>query len=271
MAGGWPSYATQLGVVVDVGTGSNFAGTSFSIGNGTKGSWATIVSSTPIDATGFALNVWTNSASSVLGLFDVAIGPAGSEIPIATNLRICTDGSRNYGYAFSVPVSIAAGQRLSVRGQYAINSFTPVATITLMQASINGASGFSSCVDVGTVISNSTGTIVTPGSSGTKGAYVQLTGSTPVDFGGFFVIFDGDNSGTSGAGMLEFIDISIGPSGSEVVIVPNLLVPRYATVSAPPSVSPMFTIPIPAGTRIASRGGAISSSPVGVTLHGLVA
>lgn len=99
------------------------------------------------------------------------------------------------------------------------------------------------------------GTAVTGSASlDTKGSYAQLTSSTSIQAAGFIVHHvKSTNNSTD-----TLIDIAIGGSGSEQIIVSNLL----NSVVAFPGVQYFFPIGIPAGTRIAARLQAHAASRV---------
>jgi hypothetical protein len=117
------------------------------------------------------------------------------------------------------------------------------------------AGGFSvgsvaSVASIGAITSGSVGTQVTSSSTAnTKGSWVQLTSGTPQDADWIDV---GLNGFGVGPGVCAAVDIGIGPSGSEQVLLNNLVC--YWNSGPGPSF-PHFYLPlaIPAGTRVAAR------------------
>lgn len=100
----------------------------------------------------------------------------------------------------------------------------------------------------------SEGTILTAaGSNNTKGSYSQLTAATSYAAGGALVIIGGAN--TSGGAYL--IDIAIGGSGSEQIILPDLY---YHAQSDSTYMYFYIPISIPKGSRIAARAACSSAS-----------
>jgi hypothetical protein len=117
---------------------------------------------------------------------------------------------------------------------------------------------FSNANDQGTVLSVSSGTLVTSSSTAkTKGAYTQLVASTPYDAIGFLLIVNVTPI-TTGVSAIT-VDIAIGPSGSELNILTDFYIPN---VGIQETNDVMIYLPclIPAGTRISSRVAGLQAS-----------
>lgn len=98
-------------------------------------------------------------------------------------------------------------------------------------------------------------TITVPGSTNTKGSYTQLTSSTSADAVGLVV--SGRISGSAALSVL--IDIAVGGSGSEQVIIADMVGVRLPSANS--GWAPFFIpISIPAGTRISARYQTTSTS-----------
>ena len=126
------------------------------------------------------------------------------------------------------------------------------------------STGYCGVDDIGTNLTTTTGTTVSAG-NGTKGAYSQLTAATARDYAGFYVALDS----TTAAHTDHFnVDVAIGPSGSEFVILPDCAF--HAGLL--PVVWGPFMVGAPAGTRIAARAAALSgaASTAGITVHGII-
>ncbi len=102
------------------------------VGN-TKGAYAQLVASSSRDYMGFMICCDTLNATpgtNTKYLLDVAVGAAGSEVVILSNLqgfRILTNVTAYPGGAAFYPISIPAGSRIAVRAQ-ANNTATPART-----------------------------------------------------------------------------------------------------------------------------------------------
>lgn len=106
------------------------------------------------------------------------------------------------------------------------------------------ASGFRA-ETFGTVTGNPAGTTVTSNATAnTKGSWIQLDASTAFDSTALLLAIDLQYSDT-----LYLFDIGVGASGSEQVLIPNLLVVASAGIST----QLLLPIGIPAGSRIAAR------------------
>ncbi len=114
-------------------------------------------------------------------------------------------------------------------------------------------------------------TVTAGGTAHTKGAWTQLIASTPYDAYGIWIAIDGIH--VSAAATAYLVDIGVGPSGSEWVIVPNLDV--WGADATAAGLNPhMFWFPVylPAGSRISARSQSVTASKtcrVMVTLDGV--
>jgi hypothetical protein len=128
---------------------------------------------------------------------------------------------------------------------------------------------------IGFNASTSGGTAIDPGTTAnTKGSWVPLTASTAVDYVGILVALDGTNQ-TAWSFQNWLVDLAIGASGSELIIVPNFFADApgtsATTVNTIGSVQ-FLPIPIPAGTRIAARAQCSTNTAtqrqLGITVYG---
>ena len=105
---------------------------------------------------------------------------------------------------------------------------------------------------IGTVTTGSTGTTITPSATdNVKGSYTQLIASVPYDLS-YVMVSIGAQSVTNGC-----CDIAVGASGSEEVIISNLVIPinnGYVTNIY------SFPLSIPAGSRVAARAQAVNGN-----------
>jgi hypothetical protein len=114
----------------------------------------------------------------------------------------------------------------------------------------------------------SSGTIFSVTSTkNTKGAWTQLVAATAFDIDYLIVILS-SAAVDSVSGTTAF-DIGIGPSGSEVVLIPNLV---FGWANAANHTTQIIPIQIPAGTRVSARfaasTGTNTSDKVSLSLHG---
>lgn len=99
-------------------------------------------------------------------------------------------------------------------------------------------------------------TVTAGGTLHTKGAYVQLVAAAPVDVAGILLA-----AGITATGATRLLDLAVGGSGSEQVVLPDF--PLQNTRSGSSMDLPIFIpIKIPRGSRIAARCQASSGSAV---------
>jgi len=277
MAGGWNTglslaNATDIasnltgegGVLINCG-GSAFA----------KGSWTQLIASTTTDVAWLLVNLDTYASTGTRFAFDIGVGSSGNEVAVVQNLEIA-----QYSQAFSsyfFPLSIKAGTRVAAR----VSGDTGGDQATIKVNGFDDAAlsaGVGSAIDTyGYSTASNTGTAVDPGSSAnTKGSYTQITSSVTNDLAGFFLGFDTQTlSSGNGIQGRVLIDVAIGGSGSEKIIVPNtnLITVPSGLCQVFPASSPYFPIPIKSGTRVAVRAQSSDSTATqrvfGVTVYGV--
>ncbi len=107
----------------------------------------------------------------------------------------------------------------------------------------------------GVVSASSTGVIITgSGSANTKGSWTELIASTAFDGSALIV-----NLRTPTAGVDMLVDIGIGASGSEVVLIPNAKADNGSGGAVRASQT-IWPIAVPAGSRLSARLQATTGS-----------
>lgn len=89
------------------------------------------------------------------------------------------------------------------------------------------------------------------GTINTKGAWVEVETSTPHEVNGFHLIAYA--VGASGSSRRALVDVGIGGAGSEVVLVPDILLSTQDNFGTMGGDMIYFPMRIPAGTRVAMR------------------
>ena len=162
--------------------------------------------------------------------------------------------SRNYADAFTFPVHIPAGTRISARQQGKAGS-----SITYIEIYCLGSNNYlsipqqSKITTYGADESDSGGVSIDPGgTANTLGAYSEITASCGNIKSFFFAV--GQQVNTARTDAYFHLDISVGAAGSEVVVLPGYtLLADSGLDMVSPVWSPIFPISIPAGTRISAR------------------
>lgn len=224
----------------------------------TEGSWTQIVASTSVEAAGFYVSINNTAGAGVHLLMDIGIGAGGSEVSLVDDLYWCRHSQVNCLHAF-IPMRVPRGVRMAARLRSSAGTAQTVrVSYHLVPESPFLLPGFGACdsINVNTATSRDT-TSVDPGAStNTKGSYAQLVASTANPIRALLLaIGSGSGSPTSRTAAADaLLDVAIGGSGSEQIILPDLQL--YAGTSEDswqPGFLGPFPVNIPAGTRIAAR------------------
>lgn len=251
----------------------------------TKGAWQQAVASTTIDTYGlmvFNSTATSSSATDTSMLVDIGVGGAGAEVPIVSNLAM---GWRTDKYMeYRVPVYIPRGTRIAARCQSAVASASVGVILVPMARSLTGQTphgfgiqpwGFSgtaaSVAGLNANTATSKGTNLTiPGANNTKGAWVELVTTTAESYTALMVGVQGAADTTQGA-TTQLIDIGVGASGSEVVVVPNIYTVTASSEAVTVPDSGAWLVDVPAGSRIAARYqlSSITNTNLDVIVYGI--
>ena len=218
----------------------------------TKGVYEEAIASTVQKSFGIMLTVGYGSGANDY-LVDIAIGGSGSEQVIIPNLLVSRKAAFDNGGFFNIiiPMNISSGTRISVRGQSTGASKTLIVGIHVLYGEYN--KGFSKVVSYGENTSDSGGTSVDSGGTAhTYGSYQEITSSLNEDIKGFFVCI-GNQVNTARTYAEWLMDIAIGGSGSEQVIISNLYMGSNGSSMINPMVFPFIPMNILSGTRISVR------------------
>lgn len=252
--------------------------------NNTKGAWLQIGSNTAYDTTSMMFNFYYYTGASgpdYASSIDVGYGPSGAQQVLLSNVNMCLAGATSANYIsifvnLLLPLQIPANNAIWFR--YAVTStsqgFGTVAAFSTFDSSFVGNRSITK-YDTLNASANSTantgrGTAIVSGLAA-KGSYVQL-GTTTKDYSGFFICCDNAGlgvaqySGSPTIGTFVLVDIAIGTSGSQQIILPNYL---FSSAGESCVNSPFYDIFIPAGTNIWARGSyAGNTATFGVTFYG---
>lgn len=237
----------------------------------TKGSYVQLIASTTHDTETLTITfhggVFTDTFNTST-LLDIAVGGAGSEVDLISNLAV---GDLAPRITYVIPIKIASGSRVSARIQSVIVS-KQITISAGFRAHGDNQAVPTTCTTYGVTSGNSNGvTLTAPGSTNTKAAWTQITSATTADLTRLFVAIHSGQSGQSASTGL--IDIGTGASSSEVVVIPDLFYEMLNTELIWPATSCFaFTIAIPSGTRLAARYQSTSTAAGGapkIALYGL--
>lgn len=236
---------TQLYETAGVDT-STSAGTSVTMGNGSKGSYAQLTSATARDAMGFWVFVGEPSSNSFNpAIIDIAIGASSSEVIVVPDLR-WSGSDENAKYVWYCPVPIPAGTRIAARGQ--VGSGTPTYKIYVLLV----APSFHDQPKAGGVALAAAS--ATPGvATNSKGSWVQVIASTASEIDYLIVQHDLDGAREISASYRHLIDIGIGASSSEQVLIPDLAFGLKSTGGELLPIEYEIPVRIPSGSRLSTR------------------
>jgi hypothetical protein len=216
----------------------------------TKSAYSQLAASSAFACSEIELYVLLGSGATCSHLIDLAIGAGGSEVVVVPNIQSdqSTGGSAGAVASFRLPLEIAAGTRIAVRRQGSGTSNALSLAIALIEA--GDCVGISTFACVGANTATSRGALIDAGASiNIKGAYVEMTPSTAAIYQSLSLVANTGNKAST-TGRRYAVDVAIGASGSEVVLIPDL---RLGTASAViPRCQTLRTF-IAASTRIALR------------------
>lgn len=269
MSGGYP-IGLELCNGSDNGTDTaNTRGTLLAIGNHVYGAYTQLVASSPSDASWMIVNIWSNGSlnNGNQQSVNVAVGGAGNEVIIASDLMICQPGNGYDIQSYSFPVSIPAGTRISANAAGKATTDAVYCSVQLFDGAFTQMEGFAGVDSIGYSFVN--GVRVDTGSANSKGSYSQIIASTSRDYAGLLFNVNGQSDLASQTTSRWLLDFAIGGSGSEQIIVPNIpwtgeIGTKTLRLNGP------FFVPIPAGTRIAARGqSSLNADTAALTLYGM--
>lgn len=257
--GDWPLYDGQ-GTETAGATSASSTGVAVTASGSTntKGSWAELIASTARDAVGLIVNIGRGHTATADFLVDIGIGAASSETVLVPNLK-GDNGSNTLGPGqIFLPIGIPAGTRISARCQSTSASAVSRIQVVTMYGSWLTAPPLGRVTDYGTATGDSGGVSIDPGgSANTKGSWAQITASTTNPIRSMLVAVGNQNNSSRGAATDWLLDVGIGGSGSEQVIVADW---HVEVATSDDNLEPHYLGPIPvnipAGTRLAARSQA---------------
>lgn len=276
MAGGW-NTGLLAGNLQAVGSDLTSSGPS-PIATGstayTKGAWTQLVGATTNDASWVIVQASGMNGGGWTFAYDLAIGASGQEVPILQNLVSEAYGPNCTTVLF--PMSIRAGTRLSARASSNNGFDTAALQVICLDDSALSAGSCSGVDTYGFNSATNCGVAIDPGATAnTKGAWNQISASVSNDLAGFFLCFDSQAlSSGSNETPATLVDVGVGTSGSEKVVLPNFaLSGNTASPVHIPDVTPYIPVSIKAGSRIAVRAQCrTTTSPdrtFGATFYGV--
>lgn len=222
-----------------------------------KGAWAQLLASTLFDAAGFWVAIAPTNTNTAYNI-DIGIGGSGSETVIVADLiAMVNSGSTMIRPNYFIPIGIPAGSRLVARCAAQNASNTCRISGQLYGAGLHSPPTFSLMTAYGLDATDLQGVQIDPGGTiNTKGAYSEITSGTARDHRAIMMVQTGQNN-TAQVDHRHVIDVAIGASSSETIVIPDLQATVAAGEDMPvPMIYPLFPLNIPAGTRLSVRAQA---------------
>ena len=199
-------------------------------------------------------NAYLNAAQY---LYTIAIGAAGSETPILTNLYTQSGVSSyvsNLDSAMTIPLFINKGSRVSVKAQCTTAASLFDIEAYLISSGMFSRNQYALCDTIGAVTGGSGGTSIDPGAlPNSKGSWVQLSASSARAYKGLTVGVGGAVNWTR-TECYWSIDIGIGASPADQIIVPDYVIRSHTNGDMMlPTMSPVFPVYVPKATAISVR------------------
>lgn len=217
----WNYYADNTGAVLSFGSR---VGTVVTAGaNDTPGSVVTLLSALSQDVEYIVIEYqrYASSGADSSTLLDIMIDPAGGTSwlndPLIPGLLVgfSPDTSNSHGAmpGYQFPVWIPAGASIGARAQTAHSSDITVGRISIMVAGGNSNPASWWCgqkvTNVGVDLTNSRGTLITPGASSSFGSWTNLGSTLSVDCGAIQFARQGVG-GNAVAGSFDFYKAEFG-------------------------------------------------------------
>lgn len=218
----------------------------------TKGSWSQLIASTAYP-TAWVVICPQNVSSIDSYLIDIGVGASTAEKVIIPDLHYKANAGAAdaAGGSWTIPVSIPAGTRLSVRCASSSSGADSVNIgITCIAAQMASTVGFR-CEGFGANTTGSTGTTIDPGgTANTEGSWTQLIASTAFPYRWLALSVRGNNIAAATNWLL---DIGIGANPNEKILIPDLGIGASSNgdVVSPSTIN--IPVNIPAGTRLSAR------------------
>jgi hypothetical protein len=220
----------------------------------TKGAWAELITLTDRGFDTLTLSFVSTdglSATDRSQLLDVGFGGSGSEqVVIADIVRGHAPGGSN----LRLPIRIPAGTRISTRIQTAGASVA-----TTVAAHLSGGQGWGGggsgrrATTYGANAATSGGVALTlPGTNNVKGAWTEIVASTTAPLRWILPRLAGPVADTTMNNANYMVDVGIGGSGSEQVVIADIPF-RMTSGEAVVPVDPTFAVDVPSGTRLSMR------------------
>ncbi|MDF2969694.1 MAG: hypothetical protein K0R61_144 [Microvirga sp.] len=218
--------------------------------------WTQVVASLEAGASGLLIAVGGEALTANVNFYvDLAVGGAGAELPLISNLWLSNGTWLNRYALYHFPVSLAKGTRIAAKCSAAVGSSALRISVNAFSSHWLGSAPAGPIVTYGATTATSNALAPSPpGSANTEGNWTQLIAATTVAHRGLILACGKDYTDTALLSANVAIDIGVGAAGveqemlSDVVCAPNVT----ADFVYPATLGPL-PVPIPKGSRLAMR------------------
>lgn len=236
------------------GSGSPGAGVTTGAAETTKGSPTELIASTAFDAYWVTVGAsqLSSSSTSSAAVLDILIGAATEQVLIPDILcgGAGTDAS---GRAWSFPLYVPAGSRLSARAASERTSTTFRVWVNLMGGDVMPPFRVGEAVTAYGIGTTPQGTAITVGASGAEGAWTEITASTSRDHFFFVPSFHAYANTTLNNRNFSF-DLGVGAATEQEILGPWVGCTSNAEEVGTFQPGILGFYDVPAGSRLSLRG-----------------
>lgn len=242
-----------------------------------QGVWSQVVAALSEDV-GFVrvtnASQLSSSGANTSALLNLGVGAALSEVVVLDSLGVgwVNNQTTSVHPGWLIPIFIAKGSRVAAQFQCAVAAQAASFRFEFF-APVDGLipSAKVSALNANTATSRGTD-LSTPASTNTKGDWTELVASTAEPYAALSVSIQGAGD-TLQTTSTNTVDIAVGASGAEIIVVPDIHVDVSSQEHLRPSQPLVHSFPggvLPKGSRIAARfAQSASGSSLDVIVHGI--
>lgn len=234
------------------GSGAYFAAVTASATANALGSWVELTAGLSYPTDCLDVSIFSGTFNCDI-LVDIGIGASGSEVVLVNSLYAVAGSAAARCSQYRLPITLPKGTRVAARSRANVGSAAVGVVVQATSKETFGVPGSSVVDTYGATTGSSRGTAIDPGATAnTYGAWTQIVAATARESRWMSIgLGSGNNYVLTVADHL--VDIGIGASGSEVVLLPGLYFRANATSDFIYPGTFNFDVLVPAGARLAAR------------------
>jgi hypothetical protein len=205
-------------------------------------------------------------------LVDIAIGAAGAEVALISNLWLSQGGTPDQYRHFFLPQPVPKGARLSARTQCSTASDATLKVgINLFSSAWRGSPPTGPVEAMGVNLATSGGVVIPQPSANSESTWQEVIAATAFPHAGLIATFGKDPAWTNITRTLNAMDIGIGAAGVELPLLVDIpIAMNTASDTLDPWMTPTFPCAVPKGSRLSIRTRtAIAQANLQTVLYGV--